>query len=320
MKQQIPLIAFLIAPFFLFSQSISFPDSFAIWSVQNELLCQDGHGGGGPSLSYSCEILQMEGDTVINQTLYQKIYIYNHNQSKKFFNLAMRSDSTGKVFAFLPDSNKEYILYDFQFKKDTTVYITFPYRDNWGGGDWIDTTYMTVSEIDTVFLFGQYRRRMNFSATFNIPVYPFDRESNFYWIEGVGSSVGLLYLYFQRIVRKNPNTCTGCNWINGFYTTKPDSINCGEETCFIVGLEESYSQGLPSIYPNPTIRTKPIYIEFEEAVNFEVSISNFHGQIIYTSTPSRRRKKKILANMAQGVYFVNVRYEGKSFTQRLVVN
>lgn len=221
---------------------------------------------------------------------------------------------------FLPDSNKEYVLYHFKFEIDSTIYITYPYYDS-QNQEYPDTTYLKIYDVDTVFLFGAYRRRMllNRLGGGEFPVYP-DKDYNLYWIEGIGSSVGLFYLPYEKKIKKSPQTCAECDWLKGFYTSYPMPVGCGDVTCFFVGTEEELTPFQPKIYPNPSAKNQSFYIEFEQATNFEASVFDLQGKLIFSSHFSQVQRTSIPTKLKPGIYFVRIKAHSRGFTQRLVVH
>ncbi len=142
------------------------PDSNAVWTLFH-------YGQTGSEI----QKFGISGDTIINSITYKKIYWcfdYNFNLANLYYKAAIRQINK-KVYVVYPTHTSESILYDFTLTiNDTAKVISqsgflYSYK---------------VASIDSINISGHYHKRWKFnSASFH------DEE---YWIEGIGSTFGLL--------------------------------------------------------------------------------------------------------------------------------
>lgn len=118
-----------------------------------------------------------DGDTVVNTQSYVKLY---KNNSKLF--LAREDTTQKKIWIILPDSSSETLLYDFNLVSGNQITLNYV--------GYLQTLYQ-VDSIDSISTPLGIRKRINLSTS----------DTNFistlYWIEGIGSTYGPIYLYDQ---------------------------------------------------------------------------------------------------------------------------
>lgn len=153
-------------------QYVPFPSSNAIWS---EVFT-----------SYQPDRIEtyqygISGDTIINTVIYHKVFrlldtIYPIVPGQ--YCGAIREDSAKRIFiigsecTYPGSGNEEVLLYDFSKSIGDTVFVG---PDGTG-----PEVYLIISNIDSVLINGNYRNTIHFAGF----------ES--YWIEGIGSTRGLL--------------------------------------------------------------------------------------------------------------------------------
>ena len=168
------LFLFMLLPNELISQQYHpFPDSNAIWSevftcMQPDIIETYQYG--------------ISGDTIINTTLYHKIYLLNDTVYPLITGQycgAIREDSLKRIFVIgcncaYPGTtgNEEVVLYDFSKSVGDTVFV---------GMDSIGPEgYLVIDHIDSMLIDNNFRKTFYFSTLY------YD-----YWIEGIGSTRGL---------------------------------------------------------------------------------------------------------------------------------
>lgn len=105
--------------------------------------------------------------------------------------------------------------------------------------------------------------------------------------------------------------------------TKHQAINT---SCVNVGIDEAIKDKYNlSVYPNPT-NGDMVYINFDSQTDTKANISVFDvtGRVLYSSDIKRASEnEKYTLNLngfASGLYFVNLRIDGQSITQKVIKN
>ena len=200
-----------------------------------------------------CGRKYLDGDTIINDNMYSKIYhevldIYCTDiiVSEPEYAGAIREDiPEQKVWFFPPEYPDEVLYFDFTLSTGDTV----SWYSWFNGGS---NMYLTVSDIDTITTFdGLERRRWLFDEE------PLSEESSM--IEGIGCSSGLLanyeviFEYWNYLISQSIDTSLS-------YCRNFNVCEIPTDTCATVGVEPSYDNSHILIYPNPVIAGNPLRI------------------------------------------------------------
>jgi hypothetical protein len=274
-KNTISFLFYLCLANLLIAQGFHFPDSDAIWSVYNEKY-------------------YIEGDSMVNSKTYKKIYFSSDSNLNNGILFALfREDTTSRqVFAIRADSTSEYLLYDFSLNVNDTasVYPTsFPYYSG--------PISISIDQIDSIMINGQYRKRFfirGVQHNSNIPEY---------WIEGIGSTFGILN-----------SGITGVTIFDIAYPTllcfeqdgsllyqNPAFTDCFEP--YPIGISENKLQAL-QIFPNPA--KNALTVRSEEAV-IEYKIFSSLGQIVGGDDVNSMSFSFNVSNYQQGMYFLHLK-------------
>jgi hypothetical protein len=157
-------IGILIQALPLSSQSLVLPER--IWSNTNYAVV--------PGAPYNSNWIKFEGDTLIDDTIYMKVYRSEDEfQDSWDPHGAIREDDAEKVYRHMDDT--KYLLYDFNLEKGDSI-LTSP------------EGYAYVADVYTIYLenFGDSLKRIDFSFLKD------GGAVEAYWIEGIGSSHGIL--------------------------------------------------------------------------------------------------------------------------------
>jgi|GEM_PF-1544169 len=200
-----------------------------------------------------CGRKYLDGDTIINNNMYSKIYhekldIYCTDiiLSGPEYAGAIREDILEqKVWYFPPEYPDEVLYFDFSLTTGDTV----SWESWFNQGPYM---YLTVSDLDTLTTIdGVERRRWLFDEE------PLSEESSM--MEGIGCSSGLLanyeviFEYWNYLINLNIDTSTiYCHNLNG--------CEIPTDTCTIVGVNPCYDNPHILIYPNPVIAGNPLRI------------------------------------------------------------
>ena len=155
-----------------------FPMSNAVWREYRMY----ASSSSSTFYNYQHELI---GDTLLNGVLYSKVHKTGYfakvgggeEKWNKVYVGAIREDSSKKVF-FIPNSSSvEWLLYDFNL----SIGDTLPYMYGMSPGDHI------VNIVDSVLLSDTFHKRYGIRV-YDSPV----GQKNLYFIEGVGTTYGLL--------------------------------------------------------------------------------------------------------------------------------
>lgn len=100
--------------------------------------------------SYSTEIFWIEGDSVVDDMAYQKIWISMDSLQTRQYRGLLREDSN--VVYYIQPGNSEGVLYDFNLEIGDIISVLSYFCFG-------NTIHLTVYDIDTVEYFGMARKR-----------------------------------------------------------------------------------------------------------------------------------------------------------------
>lgn len=283
---------------------IPLADSNAVWSEYFQRIPVE-------ALTFSCsERFVITGeDTLHNGKIYKKLFVFydkEYTPNNMRFLGGIREDSLKRVYYFgdtihiekpyLPNLKPEMLLYDFSLNVGDSI-------------DDIDNsnTRMYVTSVDTIELGGYKRRRFSFSKM----------QDRLQWIEGIGSTTGLL---FQNKFAKlgyagNRNTllCFRQNGLTVYFS--PFATDCFPFT----GLSENEA-AQANLFPNPT--TNQFTISVTTSTIKTVKIYSLTGQLVLENNLSNTHQNQINIDaslLKTGLYQCVIELaNGQSSTQRLV--
>jgi hypothetical protein len=271
-----------------FSADSLIVDTNKIWSIMTEIY-------GVMSTDQYTELYKIGNDTLINNTHYNKIFRCNDtlNLSWQLFPEFIRQD-TNKVYIRTNEST-ERLIYDFNLSIGDTIS-----QENFQ----IDETNWILTEIDTVYLYGYWRKQWTFKNMDYGPSGPED-----IWIEGIGSTYGfntpgnfMLEVFTLLLCVKQGET----------YIYRNPYLN----SCYIYYSDlkvEEYINDF-QILPNPckdyiTIKT--------DNNNFNYTIITLLGQTI-TSGSLYRDSKLDISELRKGIYIIRFKTDNYYFNRTLL--
>ena len=280
------LLAFLIS-FSFFGQG--FISSEKQWNVRLV---------GFPS-GYSTEIFRIDGDSLMDTVLYNKIWASNDSMETWRYQGLLREDSN--VVYYIGPDGSEGILYDFNLEKGDTAYVKNVFCPD------MDIP-VYVRDVDTVEYFGVSRKRWDLTE---------NGSQEEYWVEGIGSLNGPLYTKYWY--------CIVCPVWELLCYHDGDTllyIYPGETECYqnTVGIEEKPEPAGFVISPNPAKRGSTVNVE--TAVDVAViKLSDASGVLVRHISPGDGRVLQIeTGGLAPGLYFLTVKTTGnRIFTRKLIV-
>ncbi|MFN3755569.1 MAG: T9SS type A sorting domain-containing protein [Flavobacterium sp.] len=298
MKTSITLLLITCISLTGFSQAYQpFPTSNAMW--------RENSGGFQCSC---CSDFQytITGDTLINTLTYHKLQktgvkymedwignctsniAYAINQYAGCF----RNDSANKMVYFIYSMlSTDTVLYDFNLSIGDTIPPS-PINDN---GNFINV----VTDIDSVFLGGVYRKRFKLDSCWQ----------QLYYIEGIGSTYGLL----------SPTMCPfeamynlQCLTINSLTVYPSNTTTCS----IVTSINETSYTNLFSVFPNPTNGTINITTNLQ---NYDISIFNSTGQLIQKKKSISNSTLFDISDLPPGLYLIQISEdENQLYKQKLI--
>jgi len=223
----------------------SFLDTTKSWNVMEIFYL--------PTSNYSTSRIKLKNDTLINNLLYKQV-LESYDTINFYPNGFLREDSLGRVFynnnnLFLGDQ----LLYDFSAKVGDTLNLPV----------FFGTNEAIVDSIDTVFAAGKNRKRI--STSFfggNVPDF---------WLEGIGSMLGLLTSGYVAADRSTDLLCFYQNSTLSYVSQSGYNYGC----YLTIGLKDLDSIKQIKIYP--TICNEYFTIEHQENERLEIKLFNSLG-------------------------------------------
>lgn len=250
-------------------------DSTSKW-IQEEIL------GGTSDWAERNYSLSFQGDTIINDTAFLKMFLNGKSQywdhggslitilSNLYFG-AVNVDS-GKIFFVAPDSTYSIPLYDFNYNVNDTI------KTIMGNG-------LIIIDIDTI-MDGRKKYKTN-------------SEDQFYIVEGIGSNHGFYFAYFLYQLEAIVDTTLGCYYQDASLVFLNDSVAC--YFSLPVDIYENLKENKPTIYPNPA--EDFIRVEINEPIE-EIGVYDIYGsKYLLDITPLNQI---IVTTLPDGCYFLNI--------------
>jgi hypothetical protein len=282
-------------------------DSTAAWRVN---FITD-NGSGGNYFTHDKYRYTFNGDTLINDIVYFKLYKGGHYYEEDFFGgetfnhryysneyagAIREADAKWYFYGssdFLPE--QEYLLYDYTLNAGDPLPFTFnnPYEG------------LTVASIDTVLINNIERRRFNLAGQ--------SGPGAFYIIEGLGSDVGLIepmqqFEYIWRLV---------C-YAEGGVPYWPESgiecdLNVNSPSVSITKENEI------SVYPNPFTNTG--LLKFPEIRQPGLlQVTDIPGNILWQYELTQGQKEmEFQPGLKPGIYLLRISTEDKILSRKIVV-
>jgi len=236
-----------------------------------------------------------QGDTIIENLQYKKVYVQPNNPiadfSKAWYFAAIREDAIAeKVYCVLGSyefpqySTEEYLLYDFSVNVgDTVSFYTL-----WGER-YPHMKTQVVESIDSILIDSHYRKRINFNTWY------WNQDS---WIEGIGSTQGLFFAGSFDMV-------DGMDWTELLCVHIDDKVIYQiDDDCYRPPwgnrIDENKKEAF-KIYP--TVVDDFLYIETDKnSRHVDYKIINTQGQIMDSGVLTSNAIN--VANLSKGFYLI----------------
>lgn len=274
MKRKLILISLIVIPFISFSQDFErIVSNTKKWNILFGVYTPDVYALY--TRSYT-----IREDTLINELVYSKIYI-NNSPNNEY----IREDENNNVY-YKTEYNEERLIYDFNLNINDEIVLPnmFGFEETW-----------TVENVDTVLFAEKNRKRITLSICEGCP--------SDYWIEGIGSTYGLIY---SGNLMWDFSTDLLCFYQNEeLLYSNPDWNSCD----ITVSIPENKYKF--NVFPNPTNG----YINIETTEQIEsLTIIDFTGRLI----KSENNKVIDLSMLKAGIYFLKVKTNNDNFTKTII--
>lgn len=281
--KKVLIFLILLSPLFLFGQQYHrIVKNYAVWGMEYGHFEPDDPSASTISFSYYI----MYGDTIINNYSYMKLYkgLFKDTIEIHSYIGVLREDSLGDVYIkcsadyFLFNDSLEHLLYRFSLNVGDTLFGVNQYVP------------LFVKKIDSILVNGTYRKRIEFKQ--------FSPSAKRVWIEGIGSTKGLLFPVkylpaesFQDLICYSDSN-----------TTWPSNFQCGG-----LGIID-YKRESYNTYPNPVVKIINFNISSSAYEEYDINIFNVLGIEINGLNIYRNAKTYSIdvSNFETGIYFYQV--------------
>lgn len=244
---------------------------------------------GWDIISYTNYVNWCSGDTIIDGVLYSKIMGTTDGNNPRLFTLLREEE--GKVWNKELNIQTEVLLYDFSANVGDTLRI----------GNFDEELVLDSISIEQIG--GVDRKKFWFGLEYDFLGEPYAVET---WIEGIGSSFGLLCSGYWGIT--GGYYCALCFHQNGDLVWQ----NPEYDACTVTAVEETKDSEIV-LYPNPA--KEKVTIEGTEAAKVEVF--NALGQLVNTV---QGRNEIIFGGLPKGIYSLHITAtNGKIYNTKLVI-
>jgi len=296
MKKLIIGLTLLLLPFSAFCQKyIPFNFKYGEWvsDYQTWAGVFDKYG-----IKYINERVKFycNGDTVINDTMYNKLYYTGYSKPNGLDRIkisgfvgGIRNDTANKrVWLYSTNSSFHYINPSILFDFNLNIGDRYCYN-------YSDT--VTINSIDSVLYCGVYHKRFNYIIS-----YQNDPE---YVIEGIGSTEGLI-----------PVECCGFAPLSSLmcYSEKNSSA-CDSCATPAVAILKVQKQEI-TIFPNPA---NAIINISSELPLLSIEVFDIYGRLIYSNLNIKENEMKVELNN-EGTYLLKVRTSDGSSVRKIIIN
>lgn len=289
MKNLILSLTMLLCFNTVIAQNINFPASGAIWSVYDQKYL-------------------VNGDSSLNAKEYKKYYISNDSivTTTSFYALLREDTITRKVYAIAAGSTLENLLYDFSLSVNDTA-IVYPLSFPICSGP----VSIKVESIDSILLAGNYHTRFKITGV----DFPYGMEE--YWIEGIGSTMGIfnsgITAIFVTDITYPTLLCFEKDAITIYHN--PDFTDCYE--LYPVGMPETEPEFDTYMYPNPTNALLNIKAE-KEIMYFQMLSST--GTIVLNSQVNKKTFTVDISNFPPGIYLLALTTHKGNIVRKIIKN
>lgn len=292
----VKILAFVFVLSFAFpsrSQSyMPFPDSGSVWQIDVISM----------GVFHPLDQMGVTGDTLIDTKNYHKISKLTEISSWDPFpttHIASVREEDSLWWFIKSGDTIEYLLYDFSVTIGETISIFNP---------WIfEQSVLVVTSLDSILIQGQYRKRINLLNPLN--------EIEF-WIEGIGSSNGIIYSGQATWDEGHLLMCFHENDTLAYIN--PEFNDCNYTT---TGIDDNKT----IVSANVFFTAKELRVHvISDLIHFPISITlhSTNGSLIVSREILQNQETILLDNLEMGIYIANLfdSQGNRFFTNRIVTN
>jgi len=287
---------------------VSFPDSNAIWSMNIDYY-DEYEEIGIETILYG-----LKGDTLINDTLYHKLYILSdttlENKNLKEYLGGFRQDSQKVWFRPNQVNTTEFLLYDFSGQLDDTIWhnaaLIIGYNLN--HEFFTEGAGVRYSVIQDIYEYNGFKIFILFSQST-----PSEQDE---WIDGIGSKCGLFGSVIMQplsVIEYNLACFKQNDTVKYENNLACDKCFCGGSTA--IDKKEKNTDGIV-VFPNPADNS--LSIEVNKPFNIaRIEIIDEKGTVIYS--------KELLvnpvnvSNISKGIYFIKLTIDNEEIVKKVII-
>ena len=248
-----------------------------------------------------------KGDTLINNFTYKKIAKYN-----SIITLLREDTIQKKIWAILPDSTSETLIYDFNLIMGNQIILDFV--------NYPQITYI-VDSVDTVTTPLGNRKRINLSTN-DTTLAP-----TLTWIEGIGSTYGPIYLLDKTLAASTMGGnghCLICCYHEvglqaylgscGIHFASLEGTSCSS---FITSVEDSHSN-------NSNVKayfsaSNLLSIQSEEGRIKTIQIFSVNGELIGQYKINEEHFSILTKRWNKGIYLVRITLDNNQIINQKII-
>jgi len=287
---------------------VSFPDSNAIWNMNIDYYDEYDE------IEIEEILYGLKGDTLINDTLYHKLYILSdttlENKNLEKYLGGFRQDSQKVWFRPYQVNETEFLLYDFSEQLDDTIwhnaglYIKYNLEHEFSTGG----SGVLYSVIEDIYEYRGFKIFVLFSQSA-----PSGQDE---WIDGIGSKCGL----FGSVIM-HPLSVTEYNlacFKQNDTVKYENNLKCNR--CFCKGYigtveKETNIDGI-AVFPNPADNSLSIEVK-KPFTSISIEIIDEKGSVIYCKELLENPVN--VSNISKGIYFIKLKIDGDEIVKKVII-
>jgi hypothetical protein len=244
------------------------------------------------------EIFKTEGDTIINDMTYKKLW-FSFNDSA-MINKDLRGflrEESGIVYYRDYYSTEDKVLYNFNLETGDTAYI-FNY--------YCGEQMVVITGMDMVDYYGTPRKR-----------WALEGWSGEFWIEGIGSTNGLLYSMLYECTADIYKELICCHENDTLIYMKEYEDECYQTN---VGIDEGIDGVNVIIKPNPVRQGQSFVVQCDKVID-EVEILNSAGILVeYLSLNAQQTFTISSGQLMPGLYLIRIKTaESQALSKKIII-
>jgi hypothetical protein len=279
-------LLFIIAFSALQLSSQQIVDSIKIWSNMQEFCHPD-------SSVYSTSYNKFYGDTLINDTLYKKVWISDEEDHENwyFYGTFIREENNSVYYREM--FQNEGLIYDFNLGLGDSVFLSNPRAAT--------NLWLTLTEIDSVEITDGFRERWKLESS--------EYSKDEYWIMGIGSGAGVLNSGTQIF-----------GGMCGLYTLLCEKENDETiyqnplfETCYVkrvIGINERVANKTNLFKLVNKQKLQQIELQFLTQGRKNISIVSLSGNTVFSTSTNEESLSINTGALSPGLYIINCLNQG----------